>query len=119
MPELTPEDRRTALNFANALEFMAAGIHNDFVRKNTRRLVRQIRGRYGFSHTDKKEWIVKIVRDLGGASATDLVLKTGWSRPEIVGITRELRDERQLRVERVAPAGGGRGRHAVLFFAGD
>jgi hypothetical protein len=116
MPELTPEDRRTALNFASALEFMAAGIPNAFVRKGAHRLVHQIRMRYRFSAAEKKDYIVKLVTDLGGASVADLVEKTGWHRDEIFNLSKELEDEKRIRFERVSPAGKGRGRPAILIF---
>lgn len=116
MPELTPEDRRTALNFASALEFMAAGIPNAFVRKGANRLIHQIRVRYRFSPAEKKDYILKLVRELGGASAADLVDRTGWHRDEVYGIARELEKEKRVRFERVSPAGPKGGRPAVLIF---
>jgi predicted ArsR family transcriptional regulator len=116
MPELTIEDRRTALNFASALEFMAAGIPNAFVRKGAHRLVRQIRMRYRFTTAEKKDYIVKVTRDIGGASIADLVEKTGWHRDEILDMAKQLEDEKRIEARKVSPAGRGRGRPAVLFF---
>lgn len=117
MPELTPEDRRTALNFASALEFMAGGIPNAFVRKGAHRLVHQIRMRYRFTVEQKQDWIVKIITDLGGASVADLVEKTGWHRNEIVEMSKQLEDEKRIESRKVSPPGRKGGRPAVLFFA--
>src|SRR4051812_43277257 len=113
MPELTHEDRRTALNCANALEFIASGIPNAFVRKRINRAVREIRMRYRFTTAEKQDWIVKILNDLGGASIADLVEKTGWHRNEIFDMTRELENEKRIEARKVSPAGRGRGRPAV------
>jgi hypothetical protein len=122
MPELTPEDRRTALNFASALEFMAAGIPNDFVRKGAHRLIRQIRMRYRFSIVQKKDYIVKIVRVTnggGGVSIADLIKATGWHKDEIYDLVKEIENETPPRLElrKIPPAGMKGGRPALLIFA--
>lgn len=117
MPELTPEDRRTALNFASALEFMAAGIPNAFVRKGANRLIHQIRMRYRFTAAEKKEYIIKTIRELGGASVADLVNHTGWHRDSIFDLAKELEQEKLIEARKVSPAGSKGGRPAVLFFA--
>lgn len=116
MAEITPEDRRTALNFASALEFMASGISNDFVRKGARRLIHQIRIRYRLSVAEKKDYIVKLIGDRGGLSAADLVRATGWHRDEIFAMVRELEVEKRVKLERVPPAGDKGGRPYILVF---
>ncbi len=117
MPELTIEDRRTALNFATALEFMAAGIPNAFVRRGAHRLVNQIRMRYRFTPAEKKDYIVKIAKDRGGVSIADLVRITEYTQPETFRLVKELESEGRVEFRGWRPPGEKGGRPAALLFA--
>jgi hypothetical protein len=116
MPELTHKDRRTALNFASALEFMAEGLTNPFDRKAANRLIHQIRMRYRFSSAEKKEIIIASLQQ-GCSSINEIVEETGFPEEVVYVLVRELADEKppRLRFERVSSPNG-RGRRAVRIF---
>jgi hypothetical protein len=123
MPELTSEERRKGLEFANELTLLAAErAPNVRLEKIVQRIAQQIRQICGFSPALKMAEIVrlaKVTNGGGGISHAELIELTGWHKDEIYELVKELEKESlpRIRVEGIKPAGSKGGRPAVLIFA--
>lgn len=123
MPDLTSEDRRKGLDFANKLAMLAAEEAPDVrVEKIAQRAVNQIRQIYGYSPRLKMAELIRLVKVTnggGGVTHAELIQVTGWHKDEVYDLVKQLETEQPARIEvrAIRPAGRGPGRPSVLIVA--
>lgn len=114
--ELTPRARRQCLEFAEKIAELAAVAPNDDCRRSLYGAVNRLRRTYGFSDTEKSDWLTNRIR-LGASSIADLSRETGLDQSDVVRLLNDLVAAEVVRPYKQSVSVVGR--PATLYFLND
>jgi hypothetical protein len=107
MAEITYKQRRRGFMFADLVAAMDPEYFDPATRRDINRLVRVIRKRCGFNRDQKKNEVLRCVRD-GAASTADLINETNFHIDDILELARELESEGKVTIKKMSLTGKGR-----------
>jgi hypothetical protein len=112
--ELTPNQRRQQLEYANKVADLASQAPDDETKQIVYNAVKTIRKKAGWSIDEKRDEILRLVH-VGASTVADLIRETNFHKDEVFFITEKLEKEGKIVFKRMSLTGGA-GRPAVCIF---
>lgn len=112
MSDLTPRQRRRALDFGNCLAALVAAAPDPISKSAVRRAVRMIYKHHGLNDAQKRDVLAKAL-SYGASTYNELAAESGIRKPQVVAIIKQMETDGQVKVQRLPV--GGKGGRPMLF----
>lgn len=117
MAELTPRQRRRALDFGNCLAALVAAAPDPISKSAVRRAVKMIYKHHGLNTEQKRDVIAKCLK-LGASTYNELFAESGIHKAQVVAIIKAMHEDGVVEL-RTIPSGERGGRPTVFIALAD